>query len=90
MPLLPMPEPVQTTFYGFFHTDCIFESAAAMVSLHRTKAGAYRAMRLQQWQAWEELQREQRTPRKWGLGRERGHKAYVHEASHIRAVEVQP
>lgn len=31
--------------YQFLFTDCIPESAMATMSLHRTKAGAYRAMR---------------------------------------------
>jgi len=31
--------------YEFTYTDCIYESAAATLSLHRTKLGAYKAMR---------------------------------------------
>lgn len=76
--------------WGFFHTDCIFESAAALISLHHSKAGAYRAMNRRQWLAWEEIQHEQRPRCMPGLGRERGRKAYVHEASHIGPLEVKP
>lgn len=88
--ILPMPDPVQTTFFGFFHTDCTFESAAALVSLHRTKAGAYRAMNRRQWREWEELQHQQRMPRRHRVDSVRGRKIYVFEESFIRAVEVQP
>lgn len=31
--------------YAFLYTDCIHESSFATMSLHRTKAGAYKAMR---------------------------------------------
>jgi hypothetical protein len=31
--------------YEFLHTDCIYESAYRTVSVHRTKKGAYKAMR---------------------------------------------
>lgn len=31
--------------YGFFYNDCIYESAPRLVSMHLTKAGAYRAMK---------------------------------------------
>lgn len=30
--------------FGFYYNSCIFESSADLVSLHVTKAGAYRAM----------------------------------------------
>lgn len=41
------------TLYGFFFNSCIYESAAALVSLHETKAGAYRAMVATQRANWE-------------------------------------
>lgn len=31
--------------YAFCYTSCVYESAHAPVSLHKTKAGAYRAMK---------------------------------------------
>jgi len=34
-----------TEVYEFVHTDCIHDSAMATMSLHRTKKGAYKAMR---------------------------------------------
>lgn len=88
---MPIRRPPQTTFYGFFHNPDTYESAGALVSLHRTKASAYRAMNRRQWLEWEQLQLGQRLPyRKFGLRRERGAKVYIDEASYIRAVEVQP
>jgi hypothetical protein len=33
------------TLFGYFHNPFIHESAEALVSLHHTKAGAWRAMR---------------------------------------------
>ncbi|MGE8376285.1 MAG: hypothetical protein ACN6N5_13205, partial [Diaphorobacter nitroreducens] len=72
-------------FWGFFHSTCIYESDAELISLHATKAGAWRAMHRAQWLAWEEVRTLQMAGR-----REPGWKAYVHEASHIGLVEVQP
>lgn len=40
--------------YGFLYTECIYESAAAVVSLHWTKAGAYRAMNRFLFDKWQE------------------------------------
>lgn len=34
-----------TPLYGFFYNSCVHESAAALVSLHTTKRGAWQAMR---------------------------------------------
>jgi len=34
-----------TQVFEFIYTDCIYESAMATISLHRTKKGAYKAMR---------------------------------------------
>jgi hypothetical protein len=34
-----------TEVFEFVYTDCIYESAMATLSLHRTKKGAYKAMR---------------------------------------------
>ena len=31
--------------YEFIYTSCIYESASATMSMHRTKLGAYKAMR---------------------------------------------
>lgn len=41
------------TLYGFFHSSCIYESAHGLVSLHQSKAGAYRAMVAAQRHEWE-------------------------------------
>lgn len=72
-------------FYGFFHSSCIYESDAELVSLHATKAGAWRAMHRAQWLAWEKVRTLQLTGRL-----EPGWKAYWNEASHIGLVKVQP
>ena len=32
------------TVYEFLYSDCIYESAMATISLHKTKKGAYKAM----------------------------------------------
>jgi hypothetical protein len=80
-----------SVLWGFFHTTCIYESAAALISLHLTKATAWRAMHKAQWEAWVALQQRQGTPRNWRVGsRERGRKAYVYERSFINSVEVLP
>ncbi len=79
--------------WGFFHTTCIYESAAALVSLHRSKETAWRAMRKAQWDAWIEIQQGQRFPRKrvsMDLESNRGQKAYIHQRSHIAPIEVHP
>lgn len=34
-----------TEVFEFVYTDCIYEGAMATLSLHRTKKGAYKAMR---------------------------------------------
>ncbi len=50
--------------YAFVYTSCIYESAAATVSLHRTKAGAWRAAYKARYAAWVEA-REQFFKRGW-------------------------
>lgn len=39
--------------YGFFWTGCIYESGPALVSIHRSKMGALRAMIAAQAARWE-------------------------------------
>ena len=41
------------TLYGFFWTDCIYESGMMLQSLHRSKMGALRAMIAAQAERWE-------------------------------------
>lgn len=41
------------TLYGFFWTDCLYESGPMLQSLHRTKMGALRAMIAEQAKRWE-------------------------------------
>jgi hypothetical protein len=84
------------TLYGFFHTACVHESAAALVSLHRTKAGAWRAMWRYQWGRWEELRSGKDTNLHMGPAFHRrtavyyDHSPLFGEASSVAAVEVLP
>lgn len=39
--------------YGFFWTDCVYESGLMLQSLHRSKVGALRAMIATQAALWE-------------------------------------
>jgi len=40
--------------FGFFYTDCIYEGCTSLQSFHKTKAGAYQAMRKRLVADWEE------------------------------------
>lgn len=73
--------------YGHFFTGCIFESAPELLSLHSTKAGAYRAMRRahvaafnQDRSLWLELGRR--------CGGRRGEKSAQYTARSVRPVAV--
>lgn len=72
--------------YGFFHNPCIHESMAGLVSLHASKAGAWRAMRARKWEL-EVGARDWRLHH--GLGG-RGDKSFTHEWFGVEAVEVLP
>lgn len=37
------------TLYGYCHNPCTYESAEALISLHQSKAGAWRALRQRVW-----------------------------------------
>lgn len=52
--------PAGIQFWGYFRNPCIHESAPALVSLHPSKASAWRAKHRADYQAWEEAQREGR------------------------------
>lgn len=75
-------EPGQVRLYGFFHCPCVYESAARLVSLHATKAGAWRAKHRHQWQRWEEL----RAP---GYRRGTESRVYAQESVAVRPVDLQ-
>jgi hypothetical protein len=52
--LFPKSAPITVKGYGFFYTECHHEIAPLLKSFHRTKAGAYRAMRkflMEEWNA---------------------------------------
>lgn len=51
--------------YGFFHSDCVYESAPRLVSMHYTKAGAYKAMKRYLFDKYEEWRRRRR---EWKFG----------------------
>ncbi len=53
MPLVPAPA-LHGPLWGFFWTDCVYESGLALQSLHRSKIGALRAMIAAQAARWEE------------------------------------
>lgn len=94
LPYCDPPPAADARMWGFFHTTCIHESASALVSLHLTKAGAWRAMRQAQWDAWEELRSQadthmhfvDRDTRRWA----RRQKPYDGQHSCISPVEVLP
>ena len=71
--------------YEFLHTDCIYESAYRTISIHRTKAGAYKAMRKhieEEYAQWRNDSIE--------LGKSPfNHKFGTHEAWKIRTIELQ-
>lgn len=94
----PGPGPVEALaskvqaeeLWGFFHTDCVHESAYGLVSLHRSKAAAWRAMHRAQWNAWVKVQTPDNLP-KDALDRRKDSftgKAYVYERSCIDRVLV--
>lgn len=64
------PDPDQdletNTLWGFFRCPCVYESAYALVSLHKTKVGAWRAMSEHQFDQWTKLQQGKRTSR-WSV-----------------------
>lgn len=93
----------QLTVYAFMHNDCVFESSAYPVSLHESKADAWRAMHRHQFAAWEKAQRECRLESKafirkhWGEDAkdfsrkdDSWRKAYVNATSFVREFVVIP
>jgi hypothetical protein len=82
------------TLYGFFFNSCIYESAEALVSLHETKAGAYRAMVADQRAEWERARDAKLVDSIRGVGRRRGYFDYLGErrSQHfcVKPVEVLP
>lgn len=74
--------------YGFFYCDCIYESAHELVSLHETKAGAYRAMVAYQWARWEEARDERNVNAVRGF-RRREYFDYLGDRR-MQAFRVQP
>lgn len=64
--LFPRNHPLTIRGYGFYFTDCHYEVPLIQQSFHRTKAGAYRAMRKFLVARCEErIQRDRESPRKW-------------------------
>ncbi len=76
------------TLYGYFYNSCIYESAPGLVSLHQTKAGAWRAMRANKWEA-AVLHRENDL-RYGNYGHPDAYIPQEWEAHFIRPVEVLP
>lgn len=40
--------------YGVFWCDCIYEGGMSLISAHRTKKGAYQALRKYMYRIWED------------------------------------
>lgn len=82
---------MEPTFWGFFHTTSIYESAPALISLHRTKVGAWKAMHKAQWDAWIDYQNHQvrRLEIDGARYRDRGWKVYAHELSLVKPVTLK-
>lgn len=69
--------------YAFEYTDCIYESACAVVSLHSTKKGAYTALKKDKFEAYREWMNNTRWYRaKYKFG--------AFENWRIREIEVEP
>lgn len=71
--------------YEFLYCSCIFESAYGTISLHRTKAGAYKAMRkhiMTKYQKWYDERILYGKDRRWG------HKFGCHEAWRVGEQEL--
>jgi hypothetical protein len=71
--------------YKFLYCSCIFESSYSTISLHRTKAGAYKAMRhhiMTEYQNWYEDRI------RFGKNKDLGQKFGCHEAWTIDEQEV--
>lgn len=79
--------PGGSTLYGFFRSSCIHESAAALVSLHTTKAGAWRAKHAAMFAACVE---EREFARRVGRRNWFADKPLVDQAYFIQPVEVLP
>lgn len=72
--------------YAYMRNGCIYESAAYPISLHTTKAGAWRAMNRDMFQRW---QKEQDNVILFGRhGTRKGYKIMQHEAYFVEAMHV--
>lgn len=79
-----VPEPM--IVFGAFHSACYHESAEALVSLHTTKAGAWRAKHALMWAVEVEA-------REFDLANGclwRGHKPLKNHSFSVRVIEVLP
>ncbi len=66
------------TVYSAEFCDCIYEGGPVTLSLHTTKAGAYRAVRQNKMQQWE----------RWHSHHD-GWEHWKHQGWRVRAIEVQ-
>lgn len=82
------------TLYGFFHTTCIYDSAAVLMSLHKSKRGAWKAMHKHQWDQWEKARSPEETNLhmgKFACKDERCPRGWMKSIrSHIAPVELHP
>ena len=71
-----------TEVYAFEWCSCIYESGYTVESLHKTKAGAYKAMRKALLERWEE---ETQKERYWRLQ----YRPLEHQRWRIRAIYLK-
>jgi hypothetical protein len=77
--IFPRNHPLTIRGYGFYFTDCCYEVPLIQQSFHRTKAGAYRAMRKFLVERTEKHYTDYKTePRKWGSYEDRSSKREGH------------
>ena len=81
-------------FYGYFWTDCIYESGLMLQSLHRSKVGALRAMIAAQAAHWEDCRSGANSGRHcdgFGTFEQLDYRAYREsQAFAVRPVRLQP
>jgi len=76
--------------YAFEYCYCRYESSAEVISLHKTKRGAYRAMQKHKWKTWEGFREQERYfQRKDGRLPGSGSEFGWVESWGIRSIEVQ-
>ena len=76
---------VHSEVYAFEWCGCVYESGFSVVSLHKTKAGAWKALRIELAQRW-----QQNRDRERHYGGRKGVKYLAHEAWRVQKQDVLP